>query len=419
MTFEKKKLDNGLRLVKVPMKGTQTVTVLVLVGTGTNYERKENNGISHFLEHMFFKGSEKRPSTLAIARDLDSIGADYNAFTSREHTGYYVKSDLKHLNLGLEVVADILQNPLFPEPAMQREKGVIMEEINMYSDTPMQYVSMLFEKLLYGDQPAGWLTLGTKENVSDFKREDLLSYMKKQYVSLNTLVVVAGNLEKNSFQEIADYFQQMVKGQPKKKLPVKQEQNKFQKLVKKKKVDQTHLCLGVPGYDIKHKDRYVFSVLGTLLGGMMSSRIWLSLREKAGLAYYVQTQAQKRLDSGYLVTQAGVDSRQVNKAVEIILNEYKKVTKELVDKKELKKVKECLKARTRLQLEASDDVASWVGVQELLKEEILQPEEVFEKIDSVSQEDIQRVAQDIFKEEKLNLAVICPEEVEVDTPKRC
>lgn len=407
--FQKTTLKNGLRILTIPMQGTKTVTVLIMVAAGSKYENKKNNGISHFLEHMFFKGTKKRPNTLAISEELDRVGGAYNAFTSEEHTGYWAKVDYKHIDLALDVVSDIFLNSTLPLKEIEREKGVITEEINMYQDTPIQYVSEVFSKLLYGDQPAGWFIAGEKENVALFKREDFIKYMNEHYSSKNTVVCVAGNLEnKNLRLKIQNYFKNIKDSKPKPKLKVAEQQTKPKILVQHKETDQTHFCLGVRGYSLSHPDKYAISILSLILGGMMSSRLWIAVRERQGLAYYVRTNSESQTDTGFLVTQAGVPHEKAQKAIKIILKEYFRIVNKEVPENELKKAKECIKGRMMLELESSDSLASFACAQEILKKKILTPEQVFLKIDSITSDDIQRVAKDIFQNRKLNLAVICP-----------
>lgn len=408
--FNKQILKNGLRIITAPMPGTKTVTVLVAVATGSKYETKQNNGISHFLEHMFFKGTKKRPSTLAIAEELDKVGGAYNAFTAEEYTGYWAKVDHKHLDLAMNVVSDIFLNSKLAEKEIEREKGVIIEEINMYQDTPMRYVGVLFNKLLYGDQPAGFMIAGIKENISKFQRKDFVQYLQNYYVAENTVICLAGNIENN----IEKYFKNIKTGKAKSKIKVRDKQIKPESLIFYKDTDQTHLCLGVRGYSLFHPDEYVLSVLGVLLGGMMSSRLWIAVREREGLAYYVHTDIENQTDTGYLVTQAGVEHCKAEKAIRLILKEYQRIRDEKISQQELQKVQDCIKGRMMLELESSDSMASFICGQEILKKEILTPEQIFAKIDKVSTEDIQRVANDIFQNKKLNLAVICPKQVKLE-----
>ena len=406
--FKKTILKNGLRLITAPMPQSQTVTVLVLFAAGSKYETKNISGLSHFLEHMFFKGTKKRPNTTAVAEVLDRVGGTYNAFTSKEYTGYWAKVDKSHLDLALDWVSDILLNSKFDAKEITKERGVIIEEINMYLDMPMRYVGELWEQLLYGDQPAGWDTAGTKETVSAVTRQQFLDYFKTHYRTENALVCLAGNLGETAQEKVNKYFGQLAKGQESKKLTVKEKQSQPEVLVYHKDTDQTHLCLGVRAYDIFHQDRLPLLVLANILGGMMSSRLWISVREKKGLAYYVRASVENYTDSGYLVTQAGVANNRLEEAIKEILKEYKKIRDQKISPAEIQKSKDNIKGLMAISLETSDELASWLAGQEILKNEILTPEQVFAKIDAVTSSDLSRVARDIFQPAKLNLALIGP-----------
>ncbi len=407
--FKKTIFKNGLRLITVPMKNTRTTTVLVLVGTGSKYETKEMNGISHFVEHMFFKGTKRRPNPLKIAESLDRVGGNYNAFTGKEFTGFWAKVDFKHLDLALDWVADIFLNSKLEKREIEREKGVIIEEVNMYLDTPTSYIRDLWEKLLYGSQPAGWLIIGEKENILNFDRKKILDYLKNHYSALNTVICVAGNIKSGLVEKkIRKYFKNIRERQIQHKIKVKEEQSKPEVLLHFKKTDQTHFCLGARGYDFFHPRKYAQAILATILGGNMSSRLFTSVRGKRGLAYYIQTSPESTTDTGYLVTQAGVDHKNIEKTIKIILKEYKLLKNRLVKKEELQKAKDYLKGTSSLSLELSDTQASFYGSQELLEQKILTPKEKFQKIDEVSINDIKKIAKDIFQPEKLNLATIGP-----------
>lgn len=391
------------------MENTRAVSVLVLVGTGSKYETKNQNGVSHFLEHMFFKGTNKRPSTLEIASALDRVGGNYNAFTSKELTGYWAKVDAGHFDLALDWVADIFLNSKLESEKIEREKGVIIEEINMYLDTPIQYIEDLWEKLLYGDQPAGWLTIGTKENVSRFKRNDLVKYLQNHYLSTSTVVCVAGNIKsKQALNKIKKSFKKIRTGPAQSKPEVMERQDEPKSLLHFKETDQTHLAVGVRGYDLFHPQRYTQSVLATMLGGNMSSRLFIEVREKRGLAYYVNASSQSATDTGYLVARAGVDHDNLEETIDIILKEYKRLKQKKVTDRELNKAKDYLKGSLTLSLESSDAQASFYSGQELLTGKILTPEQKFAKLDQVTKDNIQKTAQDLFRPENLNLALIGP-----------
>ncbi len=407
--FKKITLKNGLRIILVPQKSSQTVTVLVLVGTGSKYEKKDISGISHFLEHMFFKGTKERPSPLDVAQTLDEVGGMYNAFTSQEYTGYFAKVASGHFNLALDWVSDIFLNSTLPKKEIEKEKGVIIEEINMNYDNPMSYIQNLWLRLLYGDQPAGWDIAGTKEVVSKMTRKRLLDYRKRQYVAEKTVVAVAGNFrEEVAERALKRYFSRTKTGRPMKKPEVVEKQNSPNVLVHFRQTDQSHLCLGVRAFNLFHPKRYTQEVLAVILGGMMSSRLFQKIRTELGIAYYINAVSEVDPDTGTLFTQAGLDNKNLEKGILAILDEYKRISQEKVPPRELKRAKEYIKGKTSLSLEASDARASFYAAQELLENRILTPEEIFKKIDRISQEDILELASEIFKPERLNLALIGP-----------
>ncbi|MDD3072470.1 MAG: pitrilysin family protein [Candidatus Pacebacteria bacterium] len=409
MKFEKHTLKNGLRIVLVPQKNVLSATVLVLVKTGSKYETKNISGISHFLEHLLFKGTKKRPNAISIAEPLDRVGGQYNAFTGEEYTGYYAKVDEKNFDLALDIISDIYMNSKLDLKEVERERGVIIEEINMYHDHPTYYVQNLWTKLLYGDQPAGWDIAGTKETVQGIKREDIKKYLEKQYVASNTVVCLAGNFNNSNIKnKVEKYFSKIRNTSPSEKIQVVENQDSPQTLVHYRKTDQTHFCLGARGYNFFDQRKYQMEVLSVLLGGMMSSRLFVKVRERLGLAYYIRTETSFESDTGFLVTRAGVRNDKAKKAIGVILKEYRDISRKKITKEELSKVKDHLKGKMALSLELSDSRASFFGLQELLKKEILTPREIYDKIDKVKEEDVLNVAKDIFKPEKLNLALIGP-----------
>ena len=391
------------------MKNTKAISFLVLVGTGSKYETKEINGISHFLEHMFFKGTKKRPNTLAIAETLDGVGGEYNAFTSNEMTGYWAKVSSQHQDIALDWISDIFLNSKLEEKEIEIEKGVIVEEINMGLDTPISYVNDLWDKILYGDQPAGWRIIGEKENILRFNRGKITDYLKNHYSSLNTIICAAGDIKPRIIEEkIKKYFKNINTAKPRQKKEVKEKQNKPESLIYFKKTDQTHLCLGVRAYNIFHSQKYALMLLATILGGNMSSRLFISVRERRGLAYYIRTIPESNLDTGCLVTSAGVDHKNVEDVIKLILKGYRSFKDKTITEKELQRAKDYYRGTMNLSLESSDSQASFYTSQELFKKEILSPEEIFKKIDRVTINDIKKVAVDIFQPDKLNLALIGP-----------
>lgn len=407
--FKKTILPNGLRVISVPMSGTKTVTVLVLAATGSKYENKKNNGISHFLEHMLFKGTEKRPTTLDIASVLDGIGGEYNAFTGKEYTGYWAKVDGNHIDIAADVIADIFLHPKLETKEIELEKRVVLEEINMYNDAPEQKVADLFEQLLYGNQPAGWDISGTKKTVLGLTRTDILNYWRSQYTAQNTIIVVAGNdRHPRVLGLIKKLFRDIKKGKPVSKLPTRERQDNPCVKIQFKKTDQAHFSLGTRTYGALHPDRQALALLAVILGGNMSSRLFTLIRGKMGLAYYVRTNPVFYTDSGYLATCVGADIRRVEKAIIIILNQHRVISQKGVSSDELQKAKDYVKSKLLINLESSDNLASFVAEQEAVRGNVFTPDEIFGRIDKVTPDDILRVARDIFRPEKLNLALISP-----------
>lgn len=409
MTYTRTVLDNGLRVITIPMPSFESATVLVLAGAGSRYETKDNSGISHFLEHMAFKGTKNRPSAMAISTLIDGIGGECNAFTGKEATGYYIKSASTHIDLSLDVLSDMLQNSLFDEKEIDKERGVILEEINLYEDTPARKIGDVFERLLYGNTPMGWDISGDKSVIKTTKRAGFMDYMDSLYSADNITVVVAGGIDAaKTLELVKKYFGGMKKFATKSHEPVVEDQNKPQLLIRHKKTEQVHIALGVRTIPLNHKDRYPLSVLSAILGGGMSSRLFHEVREKRGLGYYVRTNADEYQDCGYLATTAGVDPKRVEEAITVILDQYKKLTngEANVHNEELTKAKEYMKGHLVLEMEDSRSVAGFYASQELLEKRIDNLEDILVKIDKVSKEDILSVSAKYLKPEGMNLAVI-------------
>ena len=407
--YKKITLKNGVRVIVAPMENTKAVTVLVLFGTGSKYETKKINGVSHYLEHMFFKGTKKRPKTIDISSLLDGVGGEFNAFTSEEFTGYYVKVASAHFDLALDVVSDILLHSKFDPKEVNRERGVIIEEINMNNDNPMRSVMEIWSELLYGDQPAGWPIAGTKETMAGITRKDIVDYFNKQYVGDNAVVIVAGNTNREvALKKIKKYFSPLRHGKAYEKIGVVESQEKPAVLLHTKKTDQTHICLGARGVGLFDPKKYATQLMATVLGGGMSSRMFISVREKKGLVYYVSTMADSDTDTGSLLTRAGIDNTKVEEAVRTIISEYRKIKKQKVSTTELTKAKNYIRGKTYLGLEASDDVAEFLGGQEILEDKILSPEEILKHLDGVTPSQIQSIAREMFVPENMNMTLVGP-----------
>lgn len=409
MKFSKKVLQNGLRVLTVPMKDNPTATVLILVEAGSKYETKKINGISHFLEHMCFKGTTARPKAIDISKELDALGSQYNAFTAQEYTGYYAKADARHFAKILDIVSDIYLHSTFPETEMEKEKGVIIEEINMYEDMPNRHVQDLVMKLLYGDQPAGWNIAGEKKNILNMKRDDFLRYKKAHYVPNSTVLVVAGNVtEREVLREASKIFDAAAKGIKEEKRKIRESQKKPEILVKFKDTDQTHFVLACRSYDLFSKHSAALAVLGGILGGGMSSRLFQKLREEMGVGYYVRAYQDSYTDHGFFQISAGVDNKRIDEVIRAVLEECRKLREEKVSKEELEKVKEYLIGNMKLSLESSDDIANFVGMEEVLKRDIKTPDQKAAEIRRVTAAEVQAIAREIFHNKSLNLALIGP-----------
>lgn len=407
--FKKIVLPNKLRAIIAPMKGTNTVTVLVMCATGSDHEPKEKIGISHFLEHMFFKGTAKRGTPQAIFQELDSMGSVSNAFTTHEYTGYYIKAGKVYLRQALDLLADIYQNSLLKEEEVEREKQVIIEELQKDRDMPSLYIWWLWEQLLYGNQHAGWDIIGTEKKIRSFLRDDLVNYFSHQYTAENTIIIVAGNFdETKTIQRVKQLFGHVRQFKPRAKARFSEKQKAPAVMIKTKSTDQTHMMLGFRALPAGHKDRFALDVLETILGASWSSRMFDALREKWGLAYNVYSSAHAYTNRGYFLTYAGVSHANAEKALAVMLEEYKKITEVKVSHDELKRAKDHLKGTSLIELESSNAVAHFIGGQEVLLEKPLTIDEVFAKIDAVSTREIRILAKKLFTRAHLNLALIGP-----------
>jgi predicted Zn-dependent peptidase len=407
MKYERRILKNGLRAIAVPMKNTETVTLLVLVGTGSRYETKNINGISHFLEHLFFKGTKSRPKPGQIHRALDRIGAEHNAFTSKELTGFWVKSSYSDFDVSLDIISDILLEPIFKKEEIEKERGVIFQEKSMYEDLPSRKAAVILENVLYGDTPLGRDIIGTDESIKKIERSEIINYLKGHYSGSNAVVTVAGNIDaKTAFSKIECAFTRITKG----KTNLFKKAKDFQKIPQikliEKKTDQMHLAVGLRAYDNFDERKYALSLLATILGGNFSSRLWMEIREKLGLAYYVGAEGEQYSDVGYLGIRAGIPHEKLAKVLEKIVETLKKIKQKGVSDKELKDAKSFTRGHLALSLESSDEVATFYGEQELLLKKILRPEEILKRIEKISKRDILRIGKDIFRSSKINVVAI-------------
>lgn|SRR5574343_248047 len=409
MKFNQKKLENGLRIITVPMLDNPAVTILVMVETGSEYEKKETSGLSHFLEHMMFKGTPRRPKSIDISRELESLGAHYNAFTGNEYTGYYAKVAKDHLDTAIDIVSDIYLNPLLDQKEIDKEKGVIIEEMKMYQDMPHRHIHHIFSELVYGDQPAGRNIVGNENTINSFNRDDFKKYLDEHYVAESTIVVVSGNFDENeTVNKIEKIFSGISNGSKTKKIKVDENQDSARLALKFKETDQTHLVIGVRSLNSKDEKDPVLSVLGAILGSGMSSRLFQKLREEMGVCYYVRAGNDSYTDHGMFTISAGVDVKRVEEVIKTLLDECRKIADEGVSRDELKKVKDYITGSFVLGLETSDSRAEYVAMNEIMKGKIESPDEEIAKIQNVSASDVQEMARAIFKDDKLNLAIIGP-----------
>jgi predicted Zn-dependent peptidase len=410
MKFQKKVLSNGLTVISVPMPSFESATALILVGAGSRYETKKNNGISHFLEHMAFKGTKSRPTYMEIAGIVDGMGGEFNAFTSKEYTGYYVKAGKNNIEVILDLLSDMTQNMLLDTTEIDKEKGVIIEEKNLYEDTPMRHIGDVYEGLLYGDTPLGWDTVGeSKEVIRALTREDFVNYMKSLYSPDNMTVVFAGGIDPKVMEKLAKkYLGALTKFKTIKPLAASDKQSKPQVAIKHKKTEQAHLAIGVRTVSLSHKDKYPLNVLASILGGGMSSRLFSEVREKRGLAYYVRATSDHYTDAGSLFVTAGIDPKRIDEAIQVIISELADLRDERkpISKEELKKAKEYLKGHLVLELEDSRSVSIYYATQQILEKSIDNPDETLKKIDKVTVDEVLRVAKKYLTEKTLNFAVI-------------
>lgn len=404
-------LSNGLRVIFINTEVYPTLSALLLIGAGSRYENPENNGVAHFFEHMAFKGSKKYSNSFVIASTIEGLGGIFNAFTSKDHTGYWIKSIAEHYETVIDVLSDMILNPLLLDAEIEREKGVIMEEINLYEDTPYRKVGDIFESLLYKNNPLGYDITGSKKTVSHFTRKTFTDYIGALYHPKNSVLVIAGGFQKpiKHYLDIAE--RKFSKWENNKRAvfeKVEEQQSKPQSILKYKKTEQAHFCLGFRAFSLFDPRKYTLSVLSAILGGGMSSRLFIEVREKRGLCYYISTGRELYHDVGNIVTQVGVANNldKIKEAIEVILKEHKKLTRGEIQKEELKNAKELLKGRFLLSMEDSFNVASFFGNKAILENTIQSPEETIKKIEAVKIEDVVSLASEIFQNQKLNFTMI-------------
>jgi predicted Zn-dependent peptidase len=400
--FERHTLPSGLRLLTAPMDHAQSVSCFVMLAAGSRYETPDTSGIAHFSEHMFFKGTESRPTARDIGNEIDGIGGEFNAFTGKEYTGYYVRCAGEHRTIALEVLVDMLRNSKFDSEEIDREKGVIVEEMNMYFDTPRDLISGVYDSLLYGDQPLGWDIIGRKETVRAATRETFLGYIDRWYKPERMVVGVAGKIGADLESEVERLLGDLEPAETGAPEPAVLPANGTPRVkIHTKTSDQAHVCLGVPSYPLAHPDRYSLQILATVLGTGMSSRLFTEVRERRGLAYYIYAINHSYTDAGSLFSQAGVDIERVDEAITTIVAELKKITDEAVPSEELEKARNVSKGRFVLQTESPHGLVMYGLRREVLEGQATEPEEILAGLDAVT-------AQDVIGGHGLNLALIGP-----------
>jgi predicted Zn-dependent peptidase len=400
-----KTLKNGLRIITIPMESNPTATVLVMVEAGTRYETRETNGLSHFLEHMCFKGTSKR-TTRQITYELEAMGAVTNAFTGYDYTGYYAKGRSELFPKLLDVVSDVYLNSVFPEVELEKERGVICGEIDMGEDMPQNKVQYMGLEAIYGDQPAGYTILGPKENIKSFKRDDFIKYHQAHYVAEKTIIVVAGGVSSALVEkEVQKAFANIPVKKPIKKKKVSAVEGK-KTFIHNKKTDQSHLVVGMRSLPLGHADEDAFAVLAGILGKGMSSRLFIKLREELGAGYYLSAEMMASDDTGMFEITTGTDAARVSEIIKAILGEIDRLKKEKISSEELSKVKEYMIGTMYMSTESTNSIAEMVATQAIFHQPIKMPKDIEKDIRKVTADDIIRVAKKYLKPERFHLALI-------------
>ncbi len=406
--FEKTQLGNGVRVLTASMPQVGSVSCFVMLNAGSRYETPPSKGIAHFSEHMFFKGTERRPTAQSIAAEIDAIGGEFNAFTGKEVTAYYVRCGAETRDVALDVLVDMLLESRFDPAEIEKEKGVILEEMNVYLDTPSRYVGSVYDRLLYGDQPLGWDILGTKETIEEATRETFTTYLDTWYRPERMVVGVAGRIGDglhDRLESLLGGIEPEATGAPDgAEIPL----DGSLVALHTKSSEQAHLHLGVRGYELGHPDRYALQMLSVVLGGGMSSRFFTEVREKRGLAYYVHAGNDSYSDVGSFYAGAGVDVDRVDEAITTIIGELQKVASERVPTDEFEKARGYAKGRFVLRLESPQGTIQYGLRREILEGEVEEPDEVLAQLDAVTADDVQRVSRELFEGKRLYLALVGP-----------
>lgn len=392
-----------------PLHETNAISVLVLVKTGSRYENEKNNGVAHFIEHLLFKGTKKRPTSFSISKELDGIGADYNAFTSKDKTGYYIKAPKEHLELALDILSDMIFHSKFDDVEIERERGVIIEEINMYNDNPVMNIDSLIENSVFNGHALGRQISGEIKNLKSITKNDILKFYKQYYKRENMFIGIAGNFSERSAKKLINKYFKIKDFDNTKTFDVfKPYQKSIQIQLNEKNTDQVHLAIAFSS--VKYEDKYdkALELLSVILGGNMSSRLFMKIREKLGLCYYIRCESLHYEDTGIFSILSGLDKSRIEEAIKNIFKELKNFTKKGIKKEELDMAKEFLKGKFMLRMEDSMNVIAFYCEQLIMTGKFKSFEKVMSEFDKVTKKDILEAGRKIFSKDKVNLAVISP-----------
>ncbi|MBI5206507.1 MAG: insulinase family protein [Candidatus Firestonebacteria bacterium] len=404
--IDKITLPNGIRLIMEELPYLRSVSIGIWVLTGSSLENHTKSGISHFLEHMLFKGTEKRTAK-QIVEELDSVGGDLQAFTSREFTCFSARVLDDHLLRAIDVLHDIVVNSVLPEEEIQKEKGVVQEEIFMYEDTPGELIHDLYTSKIWQDHPLGLSILGTEHNVKNFTQDKLMEYYHKYYSSNNIVIAAAGNLKKENFiSKTQEYFSSLGKQNIESDKTIPEAKSSIN--IYNKKLEQVHFCLGTHGLSFVHPSRYSLYLLNSIIGGSMSSRLFQSVREKHGLVYNIYSYQSSYSSAGVFSIYAGTAEKNFLKVIEIVLEELYKLKSEYLSEKELRNVKEQLKGGITLSMESSESRMGHLAKSEIYFNHYIALEEIFKNIDEVKLEDILNLAKELFQPKNITMVALGP-----------
>lgn len=402
---------NGLKTIIYHSSELITSSILVLVKAGTDYENKKNNGISHFLEHLFFKGTKNFPSSKDLGLELDKIGAEYNAFTSYEYTGYYIKTLPEYFERAIYLMADLLINPIFPDEEIKKEKSVILEEIHYHKDNPLSFIFDETLKICYGDQPAGWSILGKEKVIQKISRADIFNYFNSHYSTSNSLVVISSRMAPAKIINfLKKHFKNYRKNKPQKKYKFRPTNNFQGNLLTKKDLNQAHLVFlfRIPGLKKLKDEKYLVNLLTIILGHGLSSRLFRILREELGVTYYLRVSVDYYTDRGYIYIQTGSSLDKIEITISKIFEELMKIKKEQIPDEEFEKSLAILKNNLISSLENSLNICYFYGLEYLLNHEIITPQDIFKKIEKITSLDIKKTADNYFRKENLTYGLLIP-----------